>query len=193
MRARAVGGAVFLFMVVGGVPRVGDDPASPTLLLRVTDFAGLSRRTLDRAAHEVSLIYRTAGVDTIWVDRSTVETGPADRAVEIILLSEELSEAQIAQHGLRHDDVGYAIPPAQRTHILWPRIRDLEVQASKDSGEVLGLVIAHEVGHLLLPDGHSSDGIMRPEIDVKSRQRRQFTRAEVELLRSALGSAWPEE
>jgi hypothetical protein len=127
------------------------------------------------------------------VDRSTVETRAADRAVEIILLSEDLSEQQIARHGLRHDDMGYVTPPAQRAHILWPRIRDLEAQSSRDSGEVLGFVIAHEVGHLFLPDGHSSDGIMRREIDLRPRRRPQFTSAEAELLRAALASTWPEE
>jgi hypothetical protein len=183
---------MFLFMVVGSLPRVGDDQASPTLLLRVTDLARLSRRTLNRAAREVALIYRTAGVDTIWVDRATVETRAADRAVDIIVLSEELAEQQITQYGLRHDDMAYAIPLEQRTHILWPRIRDLEAQSSRDSGEALGLVIAHEVGHLLLSGDHSSDGIMRREIDLRPRRRPQFTRAEVELLRAALASSWPE-
>ena len=63
MFARAVAAGVFLLVVMGNVPGVGDDPGRPTLLLRVTDFAPLSRQTRDRAAPQASVNYGTAGVD----------------------------------------------------------------------------------------------------------------------------------
>jgi hypothetical protein len=162
-------------------------------VLPVTDVARLWRPTLSRAEHEVSVIYRSAGVVTSWVDRST-SPGPADRVVDIIVVSDMRAAARITEYGLGHDDLGFAIVPAQRAYILWPRIRDAEVQLSKDPGEILGRVIAHEVGHLLLAvEGHSSEGIMRSDVDLNSRRWPHFTPSEAALIRAALPSAGSED
>jgi hypothetical protein len=185
--ARALVAGLLSITAGASVSEVGDDPAPPTLVLRVTDLAGLSRATLSRAEHELSLIYRGAGVVTTCVARSKALPRRADRVVEIILLSDVLAEKHLALSGLEHDDLGYALRPAQRAYILWPRIRDLELQLSRQPGEILGQVIAHEVGHLLLPvAGHSSEGIMRGDIDLNARHWSHFTAHEAEQIRTAV-------
>jgi hypothetical protein len=178
---------VFVFVVVAGSPRPDDKAPLPLLALCVTDLAGISSDAFHRAAQEVPMIYRGAGVRTVWAGPSSKPSMRVDAEVAIILLSETIAEGQVAELGLRHDDLGYAIRPALRAYILWPRIRDVELQFSRDAGEVLGLVIAHEVGHLLLPDDdHSPLGIMRSEIDLRSRHRPYFTRPQVERIHERL-------
>ena len=57
---------------------------------------------------------------------------------------------------------------------------------------ILGHVIAHETGHLMLPyDAHSPTGIMRAQMDSKSMREAfcgnlYFTLAQSELIRTAL-------
>jgi hypothetical protein len=188
VRAVAVGGVVFL--ALGFIRGNGEDPARPMLILYVTNVADVSTRVLRRAEQEVSAVYRGAGVGIRFADRSSQAMAPHCASVDIILLSHDLAKIQVVEYGLQYDDLGYAIRPAHRAYILWPRIRDVEVQYSKDAGEVLGLVIAHEVGHLLLPaDAHSSVGIMRPEIDLKAQQRPRFTRSEAQRVRAALAAS----
>ena len=48
---------------------------------------------------------------------------------------------------------------------------------------LLGKVLAHEIGHLLLPAGHSDRGIMRAEPDLRFGSVPAFTREQAALLR----------
>jgi hypothetical protein len=50
---------------------------------------------------------------------------------------------------------------------------------------VLGRVLAHEVGHLLLPVGHSKTGIMRATVDLTITPQR-FTPEQIRLIRRAV-------
>jgi hypothetical protein len=55
----------------------------------------------------------------------------------------------------------------------------------------MGCAIAHEVGHLLLPPGHTKTGVMAPEVDMRSisdalRGDLLFTPKESELIRAVL-------
>ena len=50
--------------------------------------------------------------------------------------------------------------------VFYPRIRAYSAELGLDRSELLGYVMAHELGHLLLPDGaHSAAGLMRPALD----------------------------
>jgi hypothetical protein len=194
VHARALSGGVFFLAVVAASLGSHDDPPLPVLALRVTTPAEISSDTLHRAAQEVSMIYGAAGVKTVWLGPTSRPSIRVDAVVVIIALSGTTAAGQVAELRLRHEDLGYVIRPAQRAHVLWSRIRDVELQFSRDSGEILGLVIAHEVGHLLLrDDSHSLHGIMRPEIDLRSRHRPYFTQPQAEQIRAALPAGQSED
>ena len=187
MRPRLVTGALILLVSVGSGPRTDDRHLLPSLSLRIMNHAQLSSETLQRAAQEVSIIYRVAGIATTWVEASP-SSRPGNASVDIALMSDALAETHVRQRGFRHDDLGYAIRAARRAYIFCRHIHDIEIEFSRDPGEVLGLVIAHEVGHLLLPDdAHSAHGIMRTTFDLRSRQRPYFSGAESGLLLARLG------
>ena len=187
MRPRLVTGALILLVSVGSAPGADDRHLPPSLSLRIMNHAHLSSETVQRAAQEVSAIYRVAGVATTWVEASP-HSGPGNGSVDIVLMSEALADTHVRQRGFRHDNLGYAIRAARRAYIFCRHIHDIEIEFSREPGEVLGLVIAHEVGHLLLPDdAHSAHGIMRTTFDLRSRQRPYFSRAESDLLQARLG------
>jgi hypothetical protein len=51
---------------------------------------------------------------------------------------------------------------------------------------VLAHVIAHELGHLLLPEGHSPTGLMRASLDPHGVVLSQFTDDQSRAMRAAL-------
>ena len=53
----------------------------------------------------------------------------------------------------------------------------------RDIITTLGDVMAHELGHLMLPPGHSNVGIMRPDINMTSRRLETFTDVEAAHIR----------
>ena len=127
-----------------------------------------------------------AAVLTIWIDRmpKLAEPLPA-KTINVVILSPEMDQQQRIDYRLRPDDLAYAVPSARRVYVFWVRIRETEVQLSRDPGEVLGLVIAHEVGHVLLPyEGHAPRGIMAAVLDLRLQGRQGFSREEAKLIRS---------
>ena len=66
-----------------------------------------------------------------------------------------------------------------------------DVSQKTAEGLILGHVIAHEAGHLMLPHGHSATGIMRTRMDVNSLHEARngklfFTLNQSELMRTTL-------
>jgi hypothetical protein len=62
--------------------------------------------------------------------------------------------------------VGYSIHTksgrGDKAGLFYHRVLELEHQSNAPAAAVLGIFMAHEIGHLLLPDGgHSRDGVMR--------------------------------
>lgn len=73
----------------------------------------------------------------------------------------------------------------------WQTIRSLASRHDADADALLGLVIAHELGHLLLGEGHGPDGVMQAQwggAAVKALERRwlQFNPAQRERIRREL-------
>ena len=164
-----------------------DETSRPILALRLASAAGIDSGTLQHARREVSLVFGAAAVDTTWIDKESTESVVVRPEIEIVLLSEERSREPLAKYGLRYDHLGYVLRPELRVYVFWWHVREAAFHFSRDAGEVLGLVIAHEVGHLLLPHGdHSSSGIMQAAFDLSVRWPQRFTREEAALIHTAL-------
>ena len=81
--------------------------------------------------------------------------------------------------------MGQAIKAGRRAFVFYERIASAaSVRPDRDLLSMLGDIVAHELGHLMLPTwGHSSTGIMSPNVDLMSRRLRTFTPAEAALIR----------
>ena len=63
------------------------------------------------------------------------------------------------------DVLGLAARQVGRAYIFTRRIATLALRQGDDFRRVLGWVMAHEVGHLVLPvEGHAEEGIMRATV-----------------------------
>jgi len=134
----------------------------PVLHVMVMDRAEVPHDALQRSQDVATRVFHLSGIALVWVDAETCQ--PPCLTVRIV--TQPVSAKSRNQHVL-----GVAPRPTEvRGSSLWifyPRIRAHSAELGMDASQLLGHVIAHEMGHLLLPHGaHSAAGLMRPIWDL---------------------------
>jgi hypothetical protein len=157
------------------------DRREPTIVLHVVNLAALSRDILDPARDRVAKVYSNIGVRTVWVDREQAIEKHLDGGLHltVMLLLGEMAGVSAGAFGRAQPDIG-------RAYIFCNRV--LSMPGPKFLAIQLGAVIAHEVGHLVLPEkGHSRSGIMRAGMDAKhALQVQSFDKSQAESIRKTL-------
>lgn len=155
-----------------------DIPVKATIVLHVDNFANLPSETLHPAQKLVAAIFADAGVRLVWVDgRERPPRREGERHLRVLLLSPEMSERKIAAEGVPANVLARAARVPGRAYIFVHRVEDLATRFEVGVARVLGNVIAHETGHLLLPpNSHSSTGIMCESLDIRAKLTPRFTR-----------------
>ena len=140
----------------------------PTATVLVHNYRRVSPAIVTAAEREAGRILDAAGVRVVWVEcpmRSTT-AGARGSCLRALKSTDILLRVlpPPARHSLKADVFGFAVSP-----ILANVYYDYAVRLAVEQGYVefdariiLGSVIAHELGHLLLgSNSHSSAGIMR--------------------------------
>jgi hypothetical protein len=146
----------------------------PCLNIRLYNLAGVSPQILDRAAEEATRILATAAVDIVW------QQGPNDwpeaRAFDLTGHGKGQHPKPDTRNylvvGIRRGDpsafpgaLGFALPDAQigvHATIFYDRIEQVTQLVIITVPKMLGHVMAHEIGHVLLGSTeHSPVGIMK--------------------------------
>jgi hypothetical protein len=131
-----------------------------TVLLQMNNVARAPGGELERAQQEVIRLYHKIGVDVAW----TAPDAPRPTlppAIRVVLVPYEAGDM------LRREKtvMGAAVLTELGTSVAYVFYHQVEAQARHygvSLAMILASAIAHEVGHLLLPDGrHSPDGLMR--------------------------------
>ena len=177
-------GLFILAMTCGGAASAGAAPQWEVrdLTVVVAHYAAVDPKTMKEAEGIASEVYRRAGIEIQWVDPSTSE-GATKLYVNV--LSQEMAEPFYVSD----ETVGFAIPGSQAANVIYERIRQIARRRHVASGLLLGYVIAHELGHLLLPaHSHSSSGLMRPDLDMElaAMRKLRFTADQVALIQERL-------
>ena len=111
------------------------------------------------------------------------------------IVTVSLYSAEMANRSGDEDSVvGRAAAGGRTVKVLYHRLEDIRGGRSAQTAFLLGNVIAHEIGHLLLPRGsHSHVGLMVPEMNISVATSRPlfFTLEQIDLIRSALTPAAP--
>ena len=159
-----------------GIP----DP-NPTIRVGVLDYTSVSPAILAEAEHEAGRILSKAGLRTVWVDCSvrhstTVRQDPCQELEATDIWLRVLSEP--TQNELQDTVFGFAVVPVLAT-VYYEAVRHAKSDgAAFDIPIILGCVIAHEIGHLLLgSNSHSGWGVMKPRWE-----RKQFRQAMTGIL-----------
>ena len=168
-------------------------PAGGTraLTLSLDNAADVPDFALSTAKREVSRVYAAVGVPTVWVTYEPLADG--DRPmVHVRLMSEDGAARKARLDGVADAVLGQASRPAARVYIFWHRIAARAAQYGFAAGELLGLVLAHEIGHVLLPENsHSAVGIMKPGLGVGKDVGLRFTAGQGHAIRQALSMPTP--
>ena len=146
--------AVAVFVTIAKIAAA--EPLHPlTISLQMTNEARVPAHVLEESQDEVTRIFSRAGLTVRWTDtapRFTVQIVP-----------------QVLGYGRAGSTVmGVALRGANsaKAQIFFKQVQDFARLHRIDTGSVLACVIAHEIGHLLLPGtAHSPTGLMQAQYD----------------------------
>jgi hypothetical protein len=143
-------------------------PADAQVTVSVYNDAQVPPDILARAELQAAKIFSRAGLDVAWLRCTHINSGiraaacngfdiPAHVAVRIIAhIPSSKSDAAFGVAFLAPDGTG------RYSDVFWKRAQRLHANSNVDLGGILGSVIAHEIGHLLLgSNAHAISGIMR--------------------------------
>ncbi len=178
------------------------------LSIQVFNHAGVGTATLREAQQKTAAIFAKAGMDVEWrrFSRATGAEAPsahdaAGRAVlplNLILPAETAYPQMKKFLGLPKTAMGFALTqPEGKTHgetayVFVNEVEELiEEEPFADLGVILGHMMAHELGHLLLGRGHSHSGLMSAGVAGRTLRlagagRLHFTRKQVKRIRRAV-------
>ncbi len=182
--------AVSAALLTARAATAADAPERATIVLHVDDFANLLPGDLNDAETLSRRIFAVAGIRTVWVHGS--EKAPHIEGalhLKVLVLSREMGEQKIAADGVGTDVLGQAAKGCGRAYIFSHRVTALAARHRADLGSVLGRIIAHEVGHLVLPENsHSATGIMSAGLDMRASAIPAFTRVQETAIRQTVTS-----
>src|SRR5262245_10498679 len=147
-----------------GIPAAGAD-ASPSIRVRVNNYSEASDGVVASAERQATRIFEKAGLGVVWLNcpmsRSLlVEPNPCHQAPEARDVILRILSAPTGGDS-RNDVFGFAVHPLLAS-IYYDRVLHRAIRGDTPFDLVLGAVIAHEIGHLLIgSNGHSDLGVMQ--------------------------------
>jgi hypothetical protein len=142
----------------------------PTIRVRVVNYARATPSALTGAEHEAGLIFGQAGLQIVWVNCRTPHSpialpDPCQESLRPndILLRVVAKPTKNAERRFEDPVFGFAAAPVLAcVYYDFALDRAKADNAEYDLPVILGGMIAHEVGHLLLgPNSHSRFGVMQ--------------------------------
>ena len=151
--------------------RVAEAQVAPLpLSVAIHNYAALPPPVVERATGVATRIYGRIGVSVTWLEKWQVgaqwPTNPAacpDSPTPLI----HLRLFGRSLHSRRPPgDLGFAVSGGTLASVLVERVKHVAKSNSLDVGDLLGVIMAHEIGHLLLPPDSHATGIMAPKVDL---------------------------
>jgi hypothetical protein len=144
-------------------------PPRPEVTINLYNDARVSESILSQAEQEAARIFQNAGVEIAWIACKPSKTRPTTAAaclsplglthlaLRIVPWSSHLGDSIFGSAFLTKDGDGVYCD------VFYPSVEILHRDSDASLSRVLGHVMAHEIGHLLLgTNAHSAMGIMRP-------------------------------
>jgi hypothetical protein len=180
--------AVSAALLTARAATAADAPERATIVLHVDDFANLLVGDLDAAETVARRIFAAAKVRTVWIHKGDKPPRLAGALhLRVLVLSREMAEQKISADGIGPGVLAQAARMCGRAYIFSHRIVGLATRNQRYVGDLLGRVLAHEVGHLLLPENsHSATGIMSAAIDLNPSAVLAFTAEQTTAIRQAI-------
>jgi len=150
---------------------VAESIDSASVRLRVDDYAEVAADVLARAQDEVTQLYAAVGVETTWLAARQLPSRPPAASVRVDkgmpdLTVIVLNPTMTTRMAPPQNAIGMAASTTQSVqgriaYVFYDRLRMVTFDHDGSDVNALSFVMAHEIGHLLLPYGsHSDAGVM---------------------------------
>ena len=176
------------------------------IVVHVDDYAAVPTKMLLRAESRANTVYTLAGVVTLWVNRAMPRERQSERSapagpvgehavhLRVIILSDEMTRKKLRDSPYGSDVLGLAQPAPELSNtvafVFFPRLERAADRHVESTSDVLGHVMAHEVGHLILQPGSQSDiGIMRDTWQPNERRTPVFSIEQAATIQIRLSAA----
>jgi hypothetical protein len=162
-----------IWLAFPGVRFTCAQDSSPAIRVRVDSYTPATTAVLAGAEREAARILGAAGLRTVWLDcpngpSPAVSQDPCQQPLETTdIVLRVVSES--TQNKFQDTVFGFSVQPVLATvYYEYPMRLAKRDESVFELPVILGCVIAHEIGHLLLgPDSHSGSGIMQPNWERK--------------------------
>ena len=192
----------------------GDSPLPLDITVQIHDYVHLPPAVLSTASDVVSHVYQSIGVRTAWLaplQQKAYESGgspshgsrapsnpsrvPIAQITVLVLTPQMTVRGHIPEGILGFAAVATDGGIGRIAYVIYDRVREQASIGAIDERELFGLVMAHEIGHLLLGPGSQGEaGLMKGNWDREdllrfTRMTPQFSSREADEIRGALGAA----
>jgi len=176
------------------------------LVVSVYDSVDIPRPSLDQAEHEAARIFKPAGVKVLWINCPTSATNypPVMTPQDCGLVDWPNRLAlRVVPHSLRFPNEVFGVAFLSDegvgcySDVFYDLATGLHAESKVGVANILGNVMAHELGHLLLgSNSHALSGIMKARWENEELERIAkgglfFTIEQAELIRERLVASEP--
>jgi hypothetical protein len=193
--AVAASKAVIAAGIIGTIGSSAALPAESSLRISIYVYNGgqVPTRTLRKAEDGATRIFEKTGIKITWREPKPPVSeggGSPDPWVPTNIEVRIFKRPMINEVPVKEEVTGFVWSfETNIAAILYDRVQDLAASKRADVATILGIVMAHEIGHLLLRSHeHSSEGVMRqnwPPGDLQSaaQGRLHFTAEQSQRMR----------
>ena len=172
--------------LVGLLTVAGARAHAQAIVLAVENDARIPSADLADVEVLVARSYLAIGVRVIWVHGEVPAHDSRGPRIHLRLLS-RTSAARMFTTEIGSTVLALANRPAQIVYVLCHRVVEASFKYSLHYTRILGLVVAHELGHVLLPaNSHSEAGVMKGRVNLWAKPAYDFTPEEGAAIRSML-------
>jgi hypothetical protein len=163
----------------------------------VCNLDGVREPIVAKAKAETELVYRSTGVTIVWRGCDRFPTAAELEREPWFIIRLRTGKPPLTAGPASLDVMGKAFVEdhggGTMADAYFQAIQDRSEQHNGDSGLLLGFVMAHELGHLLLGPGHTPEGVMQTawgqkQMDALRQRWLRFTEEGAARIRRALES-----
>lgn len=184
-----IGLGVLSALPLGSLPSSAGPRPAVSVVIQLHDALGLPAEVLNGAKEEVARTFLAAGVQIVWASQGLTPAddlrSPCGRRLQVSIVSGPPADRQDLDTWA--GVLGKAQRGNGRAEVFYRRLATAASLHPVAVSLVLGHVMSHEVGHLLLPSGNHADvGIMRQAVDFRHVAVRRFTDDQSAQIRAGL-------
>ena len=159
--------ATLITAALGAVVASGET-VPPSIVGHLQSGGFIPGELVIQAEARATRIFKAIGVSLRWAndDNGRARLSDHDNVFDVwvTVLSAEATDSFLAKTSIPHDALGVTMVRTTQVYVFGQRIRDA-ARSRQYLPALFGRVLAHEVGHVVLPaEGHSDVGIMRADL-----------------------------